>query len=307
MNELQELYDNFLVDLSKMDINNKSPKFVDSISNVIEVNDIISNATLSESNIKYFITKVDAIYTSIMKKKKIDISSSSSFEFFVRVLTSKSDTRKFLNFYDIKEFNVDFATIAIELNENNDPNYNELYNYILLLYVESCNYVYPSIKNEENNIDLTTKQNYERILDSFDNNMFEHDDIGHNLQEICEIITDNLLSNNTQLYSKIKKVLQNPELPTIINDLLKCSLSDVEIEKMNQEFKCIQKDDIKNQLSELHKKMTDMNIIGLLQNFDVSTISSLMSMFKSQIPGNIDIDQQMIDSVLKTMSSINIT
>jgi hypothetical protein len=234
MCDLIEIYSNFLNDISNLSIKNKSDEYIKQISGIMEVIHGISDRELSPHVISLFIKEVSEMYDSIKKKKKLEISDKKSFHYFLKLLDSNPKSSTLLNFCEINSFSLDLPLIANSLKQIDENNYYELYNYVLLLFAESCNFAYPELKSDcqdVSNVPKNVLNQYNMVLDFFEDDMLGNNNIGMNIVEILKISMTNLLEQDNPLYAKFSKVIENPELHVIITDIFSCSLSEDEIEK----------------------------------------------------------------------------
>lgn len=306
MNDLKEVYNNFLDDFSNITLSRKlsNSKHVTSLANIISLCQKIKKKehNISESRIKKYVEVINEIYFNIEKKKNLQIKDSKSFEYFLKIVKVKSELNGVFNLYDTENFDVDFASLGEYLRENDVPNFKEFYNYFTLLYIESCNFLYPSLKgstNENEKVPDAVRKNYESIMDSFDNeNVVSSNSLGENVKQLINMVSSNILLNNPVLAEKINKVTSNSEFNNIIVDILLCSFSATDLESMNNELKQLKKEDFNYYLDLFNKKVASINIFDIVTNFDIAKILSLAQDF---MPGG-DASSDLVKDLLQKVS-----
>ena len=289
MNDLFELYYAFIEHISMLKLDNSNNIFVSSVSNAIELLDLLNkineNKTECNSeNEEFFINKMNNIFKTIKEKKKKSITDISSFPYFLKCLKIKSeDLSKFLNIYNLKEFNINLFEIGDYLQKNNEDDYNVFYNHFLLLYVEICNHLY----DEENMLE-DTKYHYNIILDKFTEDSFNNDNISENIIELILLIVNHIFKENltNRKFQQILELLNDGNLASIIDKILKINMSEEDIEESNSEIKKLSKSEIIEKINFYMNKFNNINIMQLIQNLDLKNImngdiSSLMSLFSS--------------------------
>ena len=307
MNDLKEVYNNFLDDFSNITLSRKlsNSKNVTSLATLISVCQKIKkkNHSIPESRIKKYVEVINEIYSNIEKKKNLQIKDSKSFEYFLKIVKVKTELNSVFNFYDMENFDVDFASLGEYLRENDVANFKEFYNYFTLLYIESCNFLYPSLKetaNENENVPDVVRRNYESIMDSFDNEfVVSSNSIGENIKQLINLVSSSILTNNPTLAEKINKVTSNSEFNTIIVDILLCSFSTPELETMNNELKQLKKEDFNYYLDLFNKKVGSINIFDIITNFDIAKIMSLAQDF---MPKGVDVSSDMMKDLFQKIS-----
>jgi hypothetical protein len=203
----------------------------------------------------------------------------------------------------VENFDVDFASLGEYLRENDVPNFKEFYNYFTLLYIECCNFLYPSLKETTNGNDRVpdvVKRNYDSIMDSFDNEfVVSSSNIGENIKQLINMVSSNILLNNPSLAEKINKVTSNNEFNTIITDILRCSFSETDLDSMNNELKQLKKEDLNYYLDIFNKKVASVNIFDIITNFDIAKIMSLVQDF---IPVGGDMSPDLLKDIFQKIS-----
>jgi len=289
MNDLFELYYAFIEHISMLKLDNSNTIFVSSISNAIELlnslNKINENKTdCNSENEEFFINKMNNIFKTIKEKKNKSITDISSFPYFLKCLKIKSeDLSIFLNIYNLEEFNINLFEIGDYLQKNNEDDYNVFYNHFLLLYIEICNDLY-----EEENMVEDTKYHYNIILDKFTEDSFNNDNISENIIELILLIVNNIFKENltNKKFQQIVELLNDGNLVSIIDKILKINMSEEDIEESNLEIKKLSKSDIIEKINFYMNKFNNINVMQLIQNLDLKNImsgdiSSLMSLFSS--------------------------
>ena len=310
MNDLKEVYNNFVEDFSNITLSKKSSnsKNVTSLANLISLSNKIKKKDfqISESKIKNYVDVINEIYSNIEKKKGLQIKDSKSFEYFLKIVKVKAELNSIFNLYDMSTFEVDFASLGEYLRENDVSNFKEFYNYFSLLYIESCNFLYPSLKETtvtNENIPEPVRKNYELIMDNFDNEfVVSSNNIGENIKQLIMMVSSNILTNNPSLAGKINKVTSNSEFNTIIVDIMLCSFSPTELETMNNELRQLKKEDFNYYLDLFNKKVASINIFDIVTNFDIAKIMSLAQDFMPGGLGGLDVSSDMMKDIFQKIS-----
>lgn len=292
MNDLFELYHAFIEHVSMLKIDKKNSSLISNISNTMEILEKINDKI--EPNIEneqFFIEKMDNIFLTVKEKKNKEITDISSFSYFLKCLKSKpSDFNKFLNIYDLTNYNLNLAEIGTFLENNDTENYNVFYNHILLIYLEICNHIY----KEDSEIPKNTKFHYNLIIDKFTQDSFNSDNISENVIELILLIANIVLKNNMSdmKYSKILDLLNDKNLPTIIEKVIIINMNENEIIESNDEIKKLSKSEIIEKINFYMNKFNNINIQKLLDNIDLKNIlngdiSSVMNLLSGDFFGNI--------------------
>lgn len=317
MNDLKELYISFIEHLTNLNLKNnkKSKILINNISNAMNLLDFMNNNDDLQFNtnaLHYFVNKMDNIFTTINEKKKLSIVNIESFSYFLKCLKLKSeDINKFLNLYETDNFQMNLCEIGEYLLNNDKENYNVFYNHFLLLYIEVCNFLY-----NENEMPEKTNYHYNLILNKFTEDSFNHDTLGENVIELIILIVDNIFRNNTSndKYNKIIKLLNDPNLSSIINQIVKINMSDKEFNESNEELKRLSKQEITDKITFYSDKLNNLNIMKLIETFDIKNLlngdfSSLMNLMSQDVFGNLsdvldNVPNEILDIFPSEMTSV---
>lgn len=285
--DLFELYYAFIEHISMLKLNNSN--LLSNISNSMEILKILddvknNNTKCNLEKEEFFINKMNNIFKTIKEKKSKSITDISSFPYFLKCLKIKSeDFEKFLNLYNLDEFKLNLFEIGDYLQKNNEDDYNVFYNHFLLLYIEVCNHLY-----DENNMVDDTLYHYNIILDKFTEDSFNNDSISENIIELISLIVNNVFKTNltNNKFQQILELLNDGNLASIIDKIIRINMSEEEIEESNSEIKKLSKSDIIDKINFYMNKFNNINITQLMQNIDLKNImsgdiSSLMSLFSS--------------------------
>lgn len=292
MNDLFELYHAFIEHISMLKIDKKNSILISNISNCMEILQEINNMTEPNmENEKFFIDKMDNIFQTVKEKKKKEIIDISSFPYFLKCLKSKpNDFNKFLNLYSLTNFNLNFPEIGTYLQKNDIDNYNVFYNHFLLIYLEICNHIYCDDEKMPEN----TKLHYNLIIDKFTEDSFNSDNISENIIELILLIVNIVLKNNMSdtKYNQILNLLNDDNLPTIIEKVIKINMNENDIKESNEEIKKLSKSEITDKINFYMNKFNNINITELFKNIDLKNImngdiSSIMNLLSGDIFENI--------------------
>lgn len=307
MEEFREVYVTFMNDVASINVKDKPSSIVNEIGNLMTfvATDGFVKGVVSKNRVKTFVSAVDKIYTSIKKKKKFAISDIDGFESFCRVAALKeSDV---MNFFDADDFNVNLFKIAdnLKTDDNTDENYQEFFNYFLLLYIHAVEYLYPDVRNcdckasaaeDENAVPEKTLSNFKLVLETFEEKMFDSESLGHNIMDIVKTLFDNLSGKlSSDMESKLKKVVSNEAIPGLIFDIVNCFMSEEDINNINEDVKKIRKEDIAKYVEIAEKKVSSINVLDILKKINnTSSITDIASIGK-----NMGID---ISSILSALN-----
>lgn len=292
MNDIFELYHAFIEHISMLKIDKKNPNLISNISNTMEILQQINHEI--EPNIeneKFFIEKMDNIYLTVKEKKNKVITDISSFPYFLKCLKLKpNDFSSFLNIYDLDCYNLNLPEIGTYLQNNNNDDYNVFFNHFLLIYLEICNHIYSDDKEMPKN----TKLHYNMIIDKFTEDSFNSDKISDNVIELILLVVNIVLKNNMseKKYTQILDLLNDENLPIVIEKIIKINMNETEIEESNEEIKKLSKSEITDKINFYMNKFNNIDISNLLQNIDLKNImngdmSSIMNLVSGDLFGNI--------------------
>ena len=304
MEEFREVYITFMSDISSINVKGKPGDIVNEIGNLMAfvAADEFVNGVVSRDRVRTFVSTVDKIYNSIKKKKNLAISDIDGFESLCRVAALKeSDV---MNFFDAPGFNVNLFKIAdnLKTGDKTDENYQEFFNYFLLLYIHAVEYLHPDVRNDgkassgdDDAIPERTLSNFKLVLETFEEKMFDSESLGHNIMDIVKTLFDNLSGKlSSDMESKFRKVVTNEALPGLIFDVVNCFMSEEDINSMNEDVKKIRKDDIVKYVDIAEKKVSSINVLDLLKKFNnTSSLADIVNMGK-----HMDIDLSSILSAL---------
>ena len=294
MNDLSELYNAFIEHISMLKINNANKDVISSISNSMEIITQLKNENLNcdKKNEIFFIEKMDNIFLTIKEKKNKNITDISSFSYFLKCLKLKSnECNKFLNIYNLSNYNLNLYEVGTYLLNNSNDDYNVFYNHFLLIYLEICNDLY---NEDTTNMPEKTKNHYNLIIDKFTEDTFNSDNISENIIELILLVIDIVLKNNMNntKYDDILNLLKDKNLPSIIDKILKINMNENEIKESNEEIKKLSKSEISDKINFYMNKFNNINFAQLIQNLDLKNImngdiSSIMNLLSSDVFGNI--------------------
>lgn len=307
MNDLFELYHAFIEHVSMLKIDKKNSTLISNISNSMEILQKISNTMeLNTENERFFIEKMDNIFQTVKEKKNKEITDISSFPYFLKCLKSKpTDFCRFLNLYNLPNYSLNFPEIGTYLQNNDTENYNVFYNHFLLIYLEICNHIY----SDDENMPMNTKLHYNMIIDKFTEDSFNSDNISENVIELILLIVNIVLKNNMSdtKYTQILDLLNDENLPTIIDKVIKINMNENDIKESNEEIKRLSKSEITDKINFYMNKFNNINIPQLLQNIDLKNImngdiSSVMNLLSGDLFGNIsDIMENFSPELLESL------
>lgn len=289
MNDLFELYYGFIEHISMLKIDSKNSKLVNNISNCMDILKTLDNTkNPCVENEHFFLEKMDNIFLSIKEKKNKDITDISSFTYFLKCLKLKPDDfSRFLNIYNLNEYNLNLCEIGVYLQNNSNDDYNVLYNHFLLIYIEICNHLYDS---DISKMCENTKLHYNMILDKFTEDSFNSENISENIIELIMLVVNIVLKNNMsdKKYTQIIDLLNDENLPIIINKVIKINMNDNEITECNEEIKKLSKSEITDKINFYMNKFNNINLPQLIQNIDLKNlmngdISSIMNLLSGDL------------------------
>lgn len=296
MEDLKEIYDNFIRDLSNISIKKKNKNVVSNISNLISFVNTCNQPdcvkSLQESTVKNFINSVDDVYSSIVKKKKKNISDFESFGYFIKIIKTQKEFNEIFNFYNSSSLNVDFSELGGYLQENDVSNFKEFYNYFVLLYIESCHYLYPSLRSDEDANDSVlpekTRHNYNLLIDSYNEESFlTSDKFGENFRTLLLLLNEQV-NKSTTLHEKLLKILNNDQFTVLMEDMILLYYDDnTELMKINDELQNLKKEDIISYCTIYKEKIKSINILDLITNFNLQKV---MGIVNDIIPGVSDLN-----------------
>lgn len=298
MEELHEVYTSFIADAAALSVKKLPDRAVDEIAKLMNLTDSkqFKNATLNKDNVLNFVRKVDKIYDTIKSKKNVYINNIDGFESFTKVVMAKNDSN-LTNLFGLTNYDINLFLIAESLKKLDNDNYNEFFNYFLLTYLHSIEFVYPNIRESDNeNIPDATKNNFNLVMEHFDTAMsFDSEDVGENIVQVVQTVYDSIDGKlEGGVKERVDRILKNKALPSLLTDVMMCVASESDIAKMNDEIKKLRKEDVENYVDMAEKKISTLNIMEIAKSLNsLNSISSIVDLGKKA-----DIDVQGILSAL---------
>lgn len=239
-------------------------------------------------------------FVSIVKDKrtKSKISDIDFFSFLLKVFEKRNNKAHGVFFLNktVKERNrINLASI---LKTQNKMNTNEIKNYLYIMYVESCNIIYPNIVDSSEEVPKVTYENYNEILEDFLKVENTDSDIK---DELKSLISDILPESGVS--ASINDFLNDKQFSGLIDGVIKTVCPEDKMDELREELRKTDRDEIKKTVGEMTEQLSKINIEDLMSTFNNPNIMEQVS----KTMEGLNIDGINNEDIKKAMDSMNNT
>jgi len=282
--ELKETYSNFLNQLVKTKCLYKSENEKDNfvikriealftMIEKIETNNI-------EKRIMSYINFFEEFVEIVLDKKTIEITDIQFFQYFCKALEKKPNKANSIFFLNdvTKKTNINVGMIA---RNQSSHNFNQIKNYIYIMYIQSCNIIYPDIKNMKS----STKKIFTKILDDFSikKTSGENDDVKDEIKKLCTSVLDEILPEEVGGGKKMfDDIFNNNEFSGVFDNVLN-SISNQHGVDLKKELQNTKKEDIVNVVNSIKEDFSKLNLFEMMNNLDLNNIGESINSVKSHL------------------------
>jgi len=204
---------------------------------------------------KNYISFFNDITNTIREKKPVNITDKNFFQYFCKVIEKKSNKCGNIFFLNTNKEKGKINIGAIYINEKKN-NAVQIKNYVYMLYIHSCNLLYPNIFTSNVNVPSNTYSNYHDLLKDFE---IPEDSGSSDIKgEISSILRD--VFPDTDMAEGFGNIMNDPNLSKIIDTVIDTMCPSDKIDELREDIKNVNMDELKSTINSLKEKISTVNL-----------------------------------------------
>jgi hypothetical protein len=302
--ELVETYTNFLKQLikTKCMYKNESEKDDYVLRRTELLYNLLETLKIDKMNdrLESFISFFNSFVSVVNEKKPCEITNIEFFQYFCKAL-EKKHTKSFKVFFlNDEKVNINIGMIA---RNQSSHNFNQIKNYVYIMYIQACNILYSEISNANNQ----TQHIYNKLLEDFSidkpSSNGESNNLKEEIKKLCSSVLEEVMPNEMGNKNMFDDIFNNKEFSGIFDNVIKTIGKDHNI-NLEEELKKTNKEEIVDAVNNLKKDFDKLNIFDMLKNLDINNIGDSINQVKSQLGKTMGAeDDTVLDETLNEVFS----